>query len=146
MHPQTLLQEVVAANQHRQSEHSALLRPRRSGAQLRGADGVPRLLWASREVGISQKGSPERCGFRFIPLVSVFFRFLPFSTLFYPFPFLFLFGCFFRVPIFFRFFRFSFFSVFFRFFRFLPFHFPKKTGRHRSRHPFCETPTKTRLN
>ena len=29
-------------------------------------------------LGISQKGSPERCRFRFFPFSSDFFRFLPF--------------------------------------------------------------------
>ena len=65
-------------------------------------------------VRVSQKGSPERCRFRFFPFFSVFFRFLPF------------FPCF--LSVFFRFFRllplFSFFSLYFRcfpfFFRFLP--------------------------
>ena len=34
-------------------------------------------------VGVSQKGSPERCRFRFFPFFfSVFFRFLPFSSVF----------------------------------------------------------------
>ena len=54
-------------------------------------------------VGVSQKGSPEPCRFRFFPF---FFRFLS------------VFFVFFR---FFLFFPFS--SVFFRFFRFLPFFF-----------------------
>ena len=57
-----------------------------------------------------------------LPIFSVFFRFLPF---------------------FFRFFLvfFPFSSVFFRFLPFVPFHFQKKkTGRHRSQDPFCETP------
>ena len=61
-------------------------------------------------IGVSQKGSPERCCFRFLPFFSVL----------------------------------SVFSVFFRFSPFLPFFcrfiFRKKTGRHRSRDPFCETP------
>ena len=57
-------------------------------------------------VGISQKGSPERCRFRFL---SIFFRFL-FSS-FFPFPF-FLFLLFFQVPFFFVFsFLFPFSSV-----------------------------------
>ena len=144
--------------------------------------------------GVSQKGSPERCRFRFFPFFlfssffpfflvffpfsSVFFRFLPFvpflsvfSVFFRFFPFFsvsfrffpfFPFLLFFRVPIFSFFFRFlpfssvffPFLSVFFRFlpflfrflpffpvfFRFFPFHFQKKTGRYRSRDPFCETP------
>ena len=67
-----------------------------------------------------------------LPFFSVFFRFLPFSS------------------VFFRFFRFfpvffPFSSVFFRFFRFFSVFFvsfsEKKTGRHRSRDPFCETLT-----
>ena len=33
-------------------------------------------------IGISQKGSPERCRFRFFPFSSVFFRFFPFSSVF----------------------------------------------------------------
>ena len=71
---------------------------------------IPRkfCLWVCLFINVSQKGSPERCRFRFFPFSSVFFRFFPF------------------------------FSVFFRFF---PFHFQKKTGRHRSRDPFCETPS-----
>ena len=80
--------------------------------------------------GVSQKGSPERCRFRFFPIFSVFFRFFRFFRFF---------------SVFFRFFPFfSVFSAFsFRFlpiFPFFPFHFQKKTGRHRSRDPFCETP------
>ena len=49
-----------------------------------------------------------------LPISSVFFRFLPFSSVA-------LFGCFFRVPILFLFLPFS-------FLRFLPFHFQKKSG------------------
>ena len=59
-------------------------------------------------IGISQKWSPERCRFRFLP-------FLPFSSVFFrslPFPFFSFLAVFFRVP------NFSGFSVFFRFFPF----------------------------
>ena len=81
-------------------------------------------------LGISQKGSPERCRFRVFPFFSVVFLF----SVFCPFPLLFLFGCFFRVPIFSKFFRcLRFFSVFFRFIF-------RKTGRHRSRDPFLRNP------
>ena len=84
------------------------------------------------------------------PFSSVFFRFLPFVPRFFPFsspfPFLLFFsGSDFSVffPFFSFFFRFfPFLSVFFRFFpfsSFFPFHFQKKkTGRYRSRDPFCE--------
>ena len=89
------------------------------------------------DFGILQKGSPERCRFRFLPFSSVFcpFPFLPFWLFFY------FSG--FRSFVFFRFLPFysffflfsSFFSVFFCFiFR------RKKKGRRRSRDPFCETP------
>ena len=75
--------------------------------------------------------------FPFSSVSSVFFRFF-FRFRFFSF---FAVVFFFQVPIF---------SVFFRFFfsRFLPFHLQKKkkkTGRHRSRDPFCETPTEALL-
>ena len=106
------------------------------------------------QIGVSQKGSPERCS---LPIFSVFFRFLPFSSVFSLFSFRFLpfFSVFFRLFRFFPFLSvffpfFPFLSVFFRFFPFLsvffPFHFQKKTGRHRSRDPFCETPIRLKFS
>ena len=87
----------------------------------------------------SQKGSPGRCRFRFFPFSSVF---LPFFSVFFVFLRFLLFfsflAVFFSVPTFFHF------SVFFRFFfpfSSISFSHQKKTGRHRSRDPFCETPT-----
>ena len=59
-----------------------------------------------------------------LPISSVFFCFLP--------CFLFFFSVFFL------------FSVFFRFFFSVSFSEKKKTGRHRSRDPFCETPKKAK--
>ena len=73
---------------------------------------------------------------RRVCVASDFFRFLPFSSVFCVFLFsvsiLFPFFVFFRV----RFWSFfpRFLSIFFRFI------FRKKTGRHRSQDPFCETP------
>ena len=72
---------------------------------------------------------------------SAFFRFLPFFLLFpflrfFPVSIFVLFCCFF--------FGFRFFPLFCPFssvsFCFLPLHYQKKTGRHRSQDPFCETP------
>ena len=81
-------------------------------------------------IGISQKGSPERCRFRFFPFSSVFFCFFFFRFLPFPFfsPFwLFFFG--------FRFFPF-FLSVFFCFF---PFHiFKQKPGDTVRETPFAK--------
>ena len=87
-------------------------------------------------VGISQKGSPERCFFSdifcFLLFSSVFFRFLPFFRFpFFFFPFWLFFFCF-------SLFFFPFSSVFSFFFHFI---FRPKAGRHRSRDPCCETPT-----
>ena len=66
--------------------------------------------------GFRKRGRRNGVASDFLPFSSVFFRFLPF------------FPCFL--------------SVFFRFFLF---HFQKRTGRHRSRDPFPETPIKIRL-
>ena len=95
--------------------------------------------------GFRKRGRRNGVASDFFPFSSVFFRFLPFSSVFFRFFLLFSFrflhffpfsGVF--IPGFSEFFRlFLFSSVFFRF---LPFHFQKKTGRHRSRDPFCETP------
>ena len=78
-------------------------------------------------LGILQKGSPERCRFRSLPFF--FFHFLRFF--FCPSPFFTPFWLFFFLG-----------SVFFRFFPFSSVSFleKKKTGRHPSRDPFCETP------
>ena len=80
------------------------------------------------KIGVSQKGSPERCRFRFFPFFSVFFRFFPFFSVFSLFSFRFLpffpFSsvCSVFFPFFSFFFRFfPFFSVSFRFFPFLLF-------------------------
>ena len=73
-----------------------------------------------------------------LPIFSVFFRFLPFLSVF------FLFFRFHFCP-FWMFFSgsdfFPFSSVFFHFFLFSSVSLSEKTGRHRSRDPFCETPT-----
>ena len=87
------------------------------------------------KIGISQKGSPERCRFRFFRffwfvffLFPVFFRALPFLS----------------VSIFFLFLLFfsgSGFSICFRFlfpFSSLSFSEKRKTGRYRSRDPFAK--------
>ena len=74
--------------------------------------------------GISRKESPEQCR-RFLPLPSVFFSFLPFSSVS-------IFFHFFRVPIF------SFFSVFFLSSVFSRFIFRKKRGDTVRETPFAK--------
>ena len=69
---------------------------------------------AATYLGVSQKGSPGRCRFRFFPFSSVFFRFFPFLSFF------------------------SVFFVFFVFFRFFPFHFQKKRGDTVRETPFAK--------
>ena len=70
-----------------------------------------------------------------LPISSVFFRFFPFSSFFYPFPFLFpLFGCFFRVLIF---------SFFFRFLPFSSVSFSEKKGETPFARPLLRNPKKS---
>ena len=85
--------------------------------------------------GFRKRGRRNGVASDFFPVFfSVFFRFLPFSSVFSLFSFRFLQFS----SVFFRFLPVS--SVSFRFFPFFSVSFSEKTGRHRSRDPFCETP------